>query len=132
MTALPRSKVDIRNWSGKVKTLKIILMAQVGFNIINAFVAVGTTGDHLRLYARLNEAEAPVATNASFLSHHWVCVIRDVPLHEKSQMLHVHHVCIKGGQSGLAVPHVGGVIENADTQSVIHCPIIRGHLLFVR
>lgn len=51
-----------------------------------------------------------IAADAKILTDHWIRLVNNISLH-KSFMLHVHHVCIEGGRSGLVVPHLESVLQ---------------------
>lgn len=45
-----------------------------------------------------------------YLAHHWAESLDAVPV-ANGRLIHVHHVCVKGGNNGLVVPHFGGLIN---------------------
>jgi hypothetical protein len=52
----------------------------------------------------------------SFSKGHRIEVIEQVPI-RGSQLVHVHHVCVEGGENGLALPHLRSY-EEQDTLQI--------------
>jgi len=43
-----------------------------------------------------------------YINSHWAESLDAVPV-ANGKLVHVHHVCVKGGDNGLVVPHLGGL-----------------------
>ena len=44
-------------------------------------------------------------TAESYSTGHWMEMVKQVPI-RGSQLVHLHHVCVEGGEKGLALPHL--------------------------
>jgi hypothetical protein len=45
-----------------------------------------------------------------YINSHWAESLDAVPV-ANGKLVHVHHVCVKGGDNGLVVPHLGGLLK---------------------
>jgi hypothetical protein len=47
---------------------------------------------------------------SDYINGHWAESLSAVPV-ANGKLVHVHHVCVKGGDGGLVVPHLGGLLK---------------------
>jgi len=59
--------------------------------------------------------------DTKFFLGHQVKRIEQMSFNNENTLWHIHHACLKGGEAGLVVPHLGGVLGAAAN------PFIPGH-----
>ena len=56
------------------------------------------------------ERSRKFTVESDYINGHWAELLSAAPV-ANGKLVHVHHVCVKGGDKGLVVPHLGGLLK---------------------